>query len=449
MKPIALCIHLVFVSTCCAQFSFTRIVDTSTAIPNGTGNFQGFSSTDVPTISQGSVLFNGFGSAQQQGIYSFPVTSGTGIRIADRTSVIPGSSSTTFNSLQNPVVKNGTVTLMGFTANSAGIFAYPASGGAGTVIADRNTLIPGTTEAIFSLVTDSTSFDGNRVVFRATTQSGLINVLSFLPNGTGGVRVAGNTTPIPSGTGNFNSVFGSFTDITANTVAFRGSSGSQAGVYTFPATGGSGTRIIDLNSSIPGGIGNFTNIGFPEAIENGRVFVTGNGSAGQTGIFSYTTTGTDGIPLVTNATPVPGGTGNFSLFLSLVAEDNAIIFRGNDANNQGVLALMQADGTGLTRIIGVGDALDGRIVSGLGTPTLRSGSLEDNTFVFGASFTDGTSGIYAVAVPEPTTLGLAGLAMLVGSVVLFKRKHRRRRFQLKGRGACDGSSMRQSSVARR
>ncbi len=50
------------------DFTFTKIADTTTPIPGGTGNLTGFDGP--PSIDGGDVAFRGVGSSLQLGIYS-------------------------------------------------------------------------------------------------------------------------------------------------------------------------------------------------------------------------------------------------------------------------------------------------------------------------------------------------------------------------------------------
>ena len=71
-------------------FTFTKVVDTDTPIPGGTGTFVGL---DVlPALSEGNVAFYGQASSQE-GIYAF--IDGSLDVVADLSTPIPGGSSWT------------------------------------------------------------------------------------------------------------------------------------------------------------------------------------------------------------------------------------------------------------------------------------------------------------------------------------------------------------------
>lgn len=51
-------------------FTFTKIADTNTSIPGGTGNFTLFG---APSLETGTVTFTDFGPSGQTGFYSSPI----------------------------------------------------------------------------------------------------------------------------------------------------------------------------------------------------------------------------------------------------------------------------------------------------------------------------------------------------------------------------------------
>jgi hypothetical protein len=73
--------------------TFTRIADTSTPIPNGTGAFTSFLVV-TPSVSGSTVAFYGAGSGNQRGIYSSPIGGGTLTVVADVTTAIPNGTAT-------------------------------------------------------------------------------------------------------------------------------------------------------------------------------------------------------------------------------------------------------------------------------------------------------------------------------------------------------------------
>jgi len=98
----------------------------------------------------------------------------------------------------------------------------------------------------------------------------------------------------------------------------------------------------------------------------------------------------------------PGGTGNFTFFGGDPSiSGGTVSFGALDAANQG--ALYRAQGGALTRIIGAGDLLDGKVVSGVG---VRWGASNGNAFAFYATFTDGSQGIFLATEAVPAEVFL-------------------------------------------
>ena len=90
-----------------------------------------------------------------------------------------------------------------------------------------------------------------------------------------------------------------------------------------------------------------------------------------------------------------------------------VSFGALDAANQG--ALYRAQGGALTRIIGAGDLLDSKVVSGVG---VRRGASNGNAFAFYATFTDGSQGIFLAteAVPADVFLHKSGASLVLNGV---------------------------------
>jgi hypothetical protein len=169
--------------------TFTKIADTSTAIPNGTGPF---TSVGVgPSISNSTGAFRGTGSGSQVGIYTSISNSGTFTVVADNTTQIPNSSGTFIN-LQEYQISSSRIVFAGGNTPAVppntitGLYSRAVNGGDITTLVDTTTLIPG-------------------------------------------------------GSGTFTLPFASFGffSVSSATVAFTGTgSNGQIGIYTMPATGG-------------------------------------------------------------------------------------------------------------------------------------------------------------------------------------------------------------------
>ena len=277
--------------------SLEVIADRTTPIPNGKGNFQFFSD---PTLDNGSVAFIGSASLgtgevlTQQGVYTN--VGGSLNVVADWNTPIPnGKRNFGFFSGNGLTLDNGSVAFGGSTGSVFPEGVYTNLGGSLSVIADGNTLIPGGTGNFTSFGVAPT-FDNGSVAFSGSRNVSLEPSQSGIYTNVGGSLsvIADRNTLIPGGTGNFTSLSEPIID--NGNVAFFGSRNvslepSQLGIYT--NVGGSLSVIADRNTPIPNGTGNFTSFG-RLSFNKGNiafvnpVYVSPNGSSFQ-GI--YTTLG--------------------------------------------------------------------------------------------------------------------------------------------------------------
>jgi hypothetical protein len=88
--------------------TFMRIADTSTPVPGGSGNFQ---QLWPASVQDGNILFQGAGSAGQQGIYRYDAGGIT--RLVDTSTPIPNGSGT-FNGIGSPLIHEETFAFRGF-----------------------------------------------------------------------------------------------------------------------------------------------------------------------------------------------------------------------------------------------------------------------------------------------------------------------------------------------
>ena len=348
-------------STTRGSQSITRIADLNTAIPTGTGNFLSFGTDAGIIIVGGNVLFQGRGSGGQQGLYVAAISNPTATtRIADSSTPIPNGTGTFAQFLNLPAFNGIEV-------------AFVASGS-----------------------------DGQPALYKAGAisppQAGLLQL------------IANTTMAIPEGDGSF-TAFPSAPALGGSDVAFiaNGSAGQQ-GLYKVPAISppqvGSPFRIADINTPIPNGIGNFTAFGSDQAHPinpaawGERLAFVGSGSGDQQGV--YTTVG--GIPpsqtgslarIADTTTAIPGGNGNFTSFdaVSVSQTDTAFLADGTG----GQRGIYDMTGGQLRKVISVGESIQGKTIIGL---KFGRGGLDGDPVAFQASFSDGSEGIFTLAVPS-------------------------------------------------
>ena len=399
-----------------ATFTFTKIADTNTSIPEGPGNFITFS---PPVIDDGNVAFVGFGSSEQQGIYT-NIDSSLNV-VADTNTPIPGGAGNFINFLF-PSLDNGNVAFTG-EGSSRQFGIYTDIGGLLNVVADTSTPVPGGTGTFLSFGTLPLLDNGN-VAFRGSSV--------FEPQGiytdTGGSLnvVAGTRTPIPGGTGNFISLLNLSFD--EGNVAFAGiGSGFQSGIYT--DIGGSLNVLVDTNTALPGG--GTVNLGDPIGpVLDGRDIAFGN--TDPRGIYTIIE---DSLNVVADTnTAIPGGTENFDSFGNLSFDNGNVAFVGADSYDLSVepreqLGIYTNFGGSLTKVIDLNDSLDGKTLSDF---AFTNQALSGNKIAFLANFTDGSHAIYVATandeptpIPEPTfALGVLTFGAFAARSA-FKRKHRK------------------------
>jgi hypothetical protein len=306
-------------------FVLGKVVDTKTPIPGGSGNFTGFPYSYEPPymVSGSNVAFQAGGESGQYGIYLFNGTTLTAV--ADYNTPIPGGSGNFTRILSvYPAMSDGKVVFHAGDWNGEGIYLFD-----GTIlskVADTNTPIP-SGGGNFTDFADfySPVISGNNIAFIAdgNGDGGVYFFGVYLFNGNNLTKVADNTTPVPEGSGNFNS-FSSLA-ISGDNIAFQGGGDAgQHGIYLFD--GSTLRKVADTNTPVPGGSENFFSFSGHQAISGSNVAFEG-GSFGQGGIYLFN--GTTLTKVADHNTPVPGGSGNFTSFSDPVISGNNVAFWGN------------------------------------------------------------------------------------------------------------------------
>lgn len=261
--------------------SLTTVADINTAIPNGTGNFTNFGF--FPAIEDENVVFLGFGSNNQAGIYAN--RNGLLATLADISTAIPDGRGNFGDFFTDPVIGGGNVAFVGGESTSRGgnlqegIYIIDRTGSLSTVV-DRNTAIPDRTTNFTQVFYPAIS--GDNVVFTGT--EGRVGGEEGVYARIGGslITVANNKTATPEGTGNFGNNFG-YPAIDGNNVAFiNGATDFQSAIYT--TIGGSLIKLIARNDILDGKV--VGDLGFGSNGLSGNSVVFGVGfTDGSTGIY--------------------------------------------------------------------------------------------------------------------------------------------------------------------
>ncbi len=421
------------------NFSFTKIVDSNTPIPNGSGNFSfppGGNRSFNPfsaSVNGDNVFFQGFGSNSQSGIYAN--IGGVLSVVADTNTSIPnGTGNFAFGSFGPSFggtfdLDGNNIAFVGIDSNSqSGVYTNNI-GGVLSKIADTNTPIPDGTGNFGSLF--GAEIDGNTVAFSGSDlnfeQEGIYTSVEGVLN-----VVVDRNTPIPGGTGNFGSFFGYSLD--SNNIAFWGldSNFEQSGIYT--SIDGAINVVADTNTLIPGSSSNFGAFSFSTpSIDGDTVAFRGGGYDPDTfetlanGIY-ISQGGMLDIVADLN-TFLPNSNAKFCQFDPFISLDNNnLVFGGSGCDpvtgSYLVGGIYAKFNDNLVKVIDFDDSLDGKEVS----EALYTGSnaLSGDSIAFWVRFTDGSDAIYlAQAVPESSSvLGLFALGIF-GAGAMLKRIKRK------------------------
>jgi len=362
------------------SFTFTRVVDTNSPIPGGSGNFIFFTDPfstramdDRPAVAieNGTIVFSGSGAFGQRGIYAVPV-GGSITTIADTNTALPDGAGN-FRLFGTPSVSQGNAAFSGsgeITPIAQGVFFVPL-GSSITTIADHDTPVPGGI-GIFRGI-GQVSLDNANVAF---VHSSLGRDRIFVASGGGAISLVADS-----------NLFGVFNGLSFNggIVAFIA---GQSSIFAAPV--GSPPMLVVNVGSFPG---NGTVLfGFNPSIHNGAIAFL----VGGNGIYIATIEGSI-TPVALVGTPIPGGTGNFTHLDgdSPSHRDGSVAFRGFGlAGQEGIYASI---GGSLTKVIDLNDSLDGKTLTHL---FLGYEAVSGNQIVFAVQFADGSRGIYVAQVKQ-------------------------------------------------
>lgn len=342
--------------------SLVKLADTGTAVPDGSGSFASF---NAPSGVGTRYVFRGTGGGGQEGIYVFNTADSTLKTIADHNTPIPGGTGnfTVFGPSPNLTLSSNRALFNGQGAGGQrGIYAK-APGAAGSVVADTNTVAPNSGGATFSAFGQDLGARGSQPVFRGTvgTQAGL-----YVAAGPLAVLVD-HGTPVNGKGVNIASVSGA------------GVSGDNAGKAVVATIGGQ--------------------------IEG--VFVASN----------FSSNSLDAAAVISGA--VPNSAATFVDFRQVSSTMGTIeggpmtVFSAlNSDDSVGIYA--RFFNSSLERVIDTTMFLDGKQVSNV---AMTNSSVVSYGVTFRAEFTDGSSGIYVAQanVPEPA----AGVVVLAAAIPLL------------------------------
>lgn len=376
-------------------FTFTRIADTDTPIPSGSGNF---TTLRDPALDDGNVVFLGNGADEQRGVYAF--FNGSLQRISDQSTAVPGGTGSFSWFASRPSIDGSNVAFAAYGGSDGmqrGVYAV--LNGSLQVVADLSSPVPSSTSSFGDFITGQ-SLEGAHVVFQADTYDGSwhAGIYEWI-NGSLQMVVDTNT-PQPGTTGSFG--FLGAPSLENGDVAFWSQSFSQGqwvdGIYA--RMGGTVQVIADHSTAVPGESGNFTTFATP-SLDSGDVAFWGVGSVFGGGVYA-SLNGTIQV-IADQNTPIPSGQGNFTSFSDArpSLQNGKVAFRawgfagGTPYGQQGIFIY---DAGTLSKVIARGDTIDGKMADYFET-TIES--LSGDSVVFDVTFVDGSRGIYRADPAAP------------------------------------------------
>ncbi len=380
-------------SVAATEFSFTKIADTETPVPGGSGNFSLFA--DARALDGDVAVFYAFDAVSQGGIYIF--REGVLDVLVDENTQIPGSQDT-FTSFFGVSIENGIVTFTAGGPAQVPSDSRPEPGlrdlqpTEGTVVStvsgdelrfgncgyaefegifatrlddDRLITIANSAGAPFNCVS-GVDFNQLRILFTGGREP--VDLFHNHSEAIGGATGPGQLlvvispdTPVPGGGGRTFVGIDENVVLSGNGYAFseiiENTFGAVAGIYKFLGDG-QGLRVVaDDSTPIPGGSGTFMNFAGMD-FDAGHAAFMGRDSGNAGGVYTETAGGLRVV--MDRSIQVPGETFNF-----LGASNPIAHWQGNTAFSGywpgGRGLCIEIDGV-LEKVIENGDILDGRVV---------------------------------------------------------------------------------------
>ncbi len=398
---------------------FTKVADTTTLIPDGTGSF---TSLGNPSIDNGRVVFVGNGAGGQTGIYEY--YGGKLTMRVNQSTPMPGGTGG-FTKFDAPSLEGTDIAFQAEgSAKQAGI--YTQFDGNLAVIADTTTPIPSAKgnfrfpsspvdRGLASLSDRTVSFMSATGIYVASNGN-IVPVVTVPPT---------TATPIPDQSDSFNFLWADLLPQYADGQLVMGgrnvdydTGAATSGIYQWSELAGLRT-IVDQNSILPGmttAIGDFFAI---PRTDDGTTFVSiiraynldalslTLGPVEWRGLYRLDAGGLTPVLLQSDLSALRVKyIGNWAL------DDGRIAFPSYDRD-----IWTFKDGT-LMPVVSAGDVIDGKQVSELSGSQRNQGRefISGNQIAVNLLFTDGSTAIYIATIPEPSTfiltlVAIAGLAL--------------------------------------
>jgi len=378
-------------------FTFTRIIDNNTVIPDSGGGT--FKILGAAAQSGSRIAFEGAGSAVT-GLYEW--NNGILVRVADSSTPVP-SASGTFAAVGIARDNDGErIVFGGNNGNLGGL--YQRFEGVLSRIADEQMTAPNGGN-YYTMGTPSA--EGNSISFSGRHYIGLNDFPAVYRWDNGAITtVADTTSPVPGGTGTFQELTSNSVRLDNGATWFRGrDAAGKSGIYRRDVNGLQ--AIIDSNSEGPAGEGKFLGAGLFGV--DGQDLLFNAGTVGNPVPALYSRINGEVTRLLNYGDPAPGG-GIFGTLAQFSLENGVAVFLDNDNS-----VLYTNLGGNIQRIIGSGSTLDGKTVSQI---HFVSNGRDGLNLAFGVTFTDHappvaySQAIYTMTLPGPGALLPFGAAAL-------------------------------------
>ena len=389
---------LVLTICCCrnaiaAGIELTMVADIDTGIPGGDGNFVYFS---WPSLDDENLLFSGRGSDDQEGIYRF--RDGTIESVVDRETTFPDVS---INLSQSwPTIDGQTIAFRGSSDGERAIYAL--TNGEIAKVADSTTPLPGGTGKFNTFGPPVIS--SGQIVFEAETSSGQ-GIYAYEDETLR--TVADTTTRIPGDDATFQQFFGGVR-IDDGVVLFPAAGSGRDGIYA--EINGHLSSVVD--DSAPGlrTIANFSS-------EEGSLVFRGIDDNGKHGLYSIEIEDSDSLQIVADAdifAPTLDVGFTFGRTVPTTA-NGAVAFWANTSDGEnGIFLLREGE---LTQVVKSGELLDGKLITGV--HGFSGHEFDGNRIGFIVSYSGGRNqAIYLATVPEPSY----HIPLIVCSLVLVRHR---------------------------
>jgi hypothetical protein len=283
------------------HFVFTKVVGSTTPVPNATGTF---TNLGTPRIIQSNIFFVGSGGGRQ-GLYKWSNSSLT--RLVD-TSMSPPSGVGTFSSIGEFNINDAGDVIFSANCTSGTNGIYRIRGGVITYMVGNITSVPGKDQTFRSVRSgfesgDLFSFDGYSIYPTNSLGTGLY----LMTNGTVSLLIDRDNGTLPGTASTFRHSDGGVMD-NGQLAFWAMRSDGKAGIYCYSSN--VIHLIADTNTVPPGQSVTFTGFTDPPRINDGKVVFHGSFSGGA-GLYSANADGSELTKLVDTQTLIPDSTNTF------------------------------------------------------------------------------------------------------------------------------------------